>query len=211
MGKNRRQERLRQRREQPAAPAAARSAGSAKVAPAWRHNLDQWGGPWVLGVAVAVLAFLVWLAWTNRPVGVSTGDLRGDAVQIGQATHVTRPDELVIPAGFPPAGGPHFIDPLPGGVYDQPIDDGRVIHSLEHGLIWISYRPDGVSEAQLNALKDLTGDQRRDVILSPRPLNKDAVVVTSWGQRQIVDPGDTDEIKKFIESNLNRSPEPAVR
>jgi hypothetical protein len=211
MGKNRRQERLRQRREQPAAPAAARPASVAKAVPAWRHNLDQWGGPWVLGVAVAVLAFLVWLAWTNRPVGVSTGDLRGEAVTIGQATHVTEQSELVIPAGFPPAGGPHFINPLPGGVYDTPIEDGRAIHSLEHGLIWITYKPEALSESQLKALKDLTGDRRRDVILSPRPQNNDAVVVTSWGQRQIVGPGNTDEIKKFIESNLNRSPEPAVR
>lgn len=211
MGKNRRQERLRQRREQPAAQTAARPASAAKAGPAWRHNLDQWGGPWVLAVAVVVLAFLVWLAWTNRPVGVSTGDLRGEAVTIGQATHVTEQSELVIPAGFPPAGGPHFINPLPGGVYETPIDDGRVIHSLEHGLIWISYRPDGVSESQLKALKDLTGDRRRDVILSPRPQNNDAVVVTSWGRRQIVSPGETKAITEFIESNLNRSPEPGVR
>ncbi len=211
MGKNRRQERLRQRREQPAAPTGAARPTPAKSVPSWRHNLDQWGGPWVLGVGVAVLAFLAWLAWTNRPVGVSTGELRGENVPIGQASHVTNVNELQIPAGFPPAGGPHFVNPLPGGIYDAPVDDGRAIHSLEHGLIWITYQPDQITAEQLQALKDIAGDNRRDVILSPRPQNKDLAVLTSWGRRQVVDPKDSKAIKEFISANLNRSPEPAVR
>ena len=212
MGKNRRQERLRERRTQPSAPAASTSARPAqKLPPAWRHTLDQWGGPWVIGVGIAVIAFIGWLAWTNRPVGASTGDLMGEAVTIGTATHVTLPSELQIPVGVPPAGGPHYINPLPGGVYDQPVDDGRVIHSLEHGLIWISYRPDGLSESELKAVKKVADDQPSDVVLSPRPDNKDGLVVVSWGRRLTVKPDDTDTLKKFISANLNRSPEPGVR
>ena len=141
MGKNRRQERLRQRREQP----AATGRPAQKMAPAWRYNLDQWGGPWVLVVGVVIIAFIGWMAWTNRPRTVSTDELRGEAVTIGQATHVASAAELQIPTGVPPAGGPHFINPLPSGVYDEVVEDGRAIHSLEHGLIWITYRPDGLS------------------------------------------------------------------
>ncbi|TAJ18120.1 MAG: DUF3105 domain-containing protein [Dehalococcoidia bacterium] len=212
MGKNRRQERLQQRRAQaatPAAPAAARPA--AKPVAQWRHTLDQWGGPWVLIVGVVIIAFIGWLAWNNRPVGVSTGALKGDAVTLGPATHVDTADKLQIPEGFPPAGGPHLVNPLPAGNYNDPVEDGRAIHSLEHGIIWITYKPDQVSEAQLKALKKVQDDYPRDVILSPRPLNKDAVVLTSWGRRQVIDPGDTKVIKEFITANLNRSPEPAVR
>jgi hypothetical protein len=209
MGKNRRQERLRQRREQPAQPAGA--ARPQKVVPAWRYNLDQWGGPGVLIVGVVIIAIIGWLAWINRPVTVSTNELRGEAVTMGQATHVATAAELQIPEGVPPAGGPHFINPLPGGVYNEAIEDGRAIHSLEHGLVWITYKPDAVSESQLKALKDLADDRSRDVMLSPRPQNKDAVVVTSWGRRQILKAGDTDAIKDFISTNLNRSPEPGVR
>lgn len=211
MGKNRRQERLRQRREQPANPTAATTARPQKVVPAWRHNLDQWGGPGVLIVGVVIIAIIGWLAWINRPVTVSTDELGGEAVTMGQATHVATAAELQIPEGVPPAGGPHFINPLPGGVYNEAVDDGRVIHSLEHGLIWITYKPDAVSESQLKALKDLADDRSRDVLLSPRPQNKDAVVVTSWGRRLILKAGDTDAIKDFISTNLNRSPEPGVR
>ncbi len=210
MGKNRRQERLRQRREQPATPAAT-GRPAQKVVPAWRHNLDQWGGPWVLIVGVVIIAVIGWMAWTNRPRTVSTDELRGEAVTLGQATHVASAAELEIPPGLPPAGGPHFINPLPGGVFDQPVEDGRAIHSLEHGLIWITYKPDGLSESQLKAIKAIADDRSRDVLLSPRPLNKDALVVTSWGRRQILKADDTKALEEFITTNVNRSPEPGVR
>ena len=207
MGKNRRQERLRQRREQP----AATGRPAQKMAPAWRYNLDQWGGPWVLVVGVVIIAFIGWMAWTNRPRTVSTDELRGEAVTIGQATHVASAAELQIPTGVPPAGGPHFINPLPSGVYDEVVEDGRAIHSLEHGLIWITYRPDGLSESQLKAVKAIVNDNSRDVLLSPRPLNKDALVVTSWERRQILKADDTKALEEFITTNVNRSPEPGVR
>lgn len=211
MGKNRRQERLRQRREQPTKPTAAAPARPQQVVPAWRYNLDQWGGPGVLVVGVVVIAIIGWLAWSNRPVTVSTDELRGEPVTLGQATHVAAASELQIPEGVPPAGGPHFINPLPGGVYNDPVDDGRAIHSLEHGLIWITYKPDAVSESQLKALREIAEDRTRDVLLSPRAQNRDAVVVTSWGRRQILKAGDTNPIKDFISTNVNRSPEPGVR
>lgn len=212
MGKNRRQERLQQRRTQPSTPAAASTARPAqKATPAWRHTLNQWGGPWVLGVGVAVLAFIGWIAWENRPVSVSSDGLMGEQVQIAPGSHVTLPSELQIPVGVPPAGGPHYINPLPGGVYNDPVDDGRVIHSLEHGLVWISYKPGSISDAELKALRDLVNGRKRDVVLSPRPDNKDALVAVSWGRRLAVKPGDMKTIEKFLSTNLNRSPEPGVR
>lgn len=212
MGKNRRQDRLRQRRAQPATPAAASTGRPARRAmPAWRHTLQQWGGPWVLGVGVAVLAFIGWIAWENRPVGVSSDGLMGEAVQIGAASHVASASELQIPVGAPPAGGPHYVNPLPGGVYSDPVDDGRVIHSLEHGLVWITYRPGAISDGDLKALRELVEGRKRDVVLSPRPDNKDALVAVSWGRRLAIKPGDIKTVKEFIATNLNRSPEPAVR
>jgi len=212
MGKNRRQERLRERRVQPSTPGAPSTGRAAsKPMPAWRHTLQQWGGPWVLGVGVAVLAFIGWLAWENRPMSVSSGDLMGEEVKFVSTAHVATASELQIPAGVPPAGGPHFVNPLPGGVYTEPVDDGRVIHSLEHGLVWISYQPGAVDDAQVKALTELVDGRKRDLVLSPRPENRDALVIVSWGRRLVVKPGDMDTVKKFISTNLNRSPEPGVR
>lgn len=213
MGKNRRQERLQQRRAQPSTSAEATSTARPAPKPmaAWRHTLQQWGGPWVLVVGVAVLAFIGWLAWTNRPVAVSTSDLMGEEVKFTSSAHVASASELQIPPGVPPAGGPHYVNPLPGGVYTDPIDDGRVIHSLEHGLVWISYKPGALSDAQLKSLTDLADGRKSDIVLSPRPDNKDTLVVVSWGRRLVLKPDDMKTLKEFISTNLNRSPEPGVR
>ena len=63
----------------------------------------------------------------------------------------------------------------------------------------------------MKAVKAIVNDNSRDVLLSPRPLNKDALVVTSWERRQILKADDTKALKEFITTNLNRSPEPGVR
>ena len=41
----------------------------------------------------------------------------------------------------PPAGGPH--DPVweDCGVYTQQLRNENVVHALEHGTVWITYRP----------------------------------------------------------------------
>lgn len=42
----------------------------------------------------------------------------------------------------PPASGPHVDATVAAGVYDQPLDIGAAIHSLEHGAAEIWYSPD---------------------------------------------------------------------
>lgn len=47
----------------------------------------------------------------------------------------------------PPTSGPHYPEPAKPGVYDQPVADGYLVHSMEHGYIIIWYNCD-----RLNAL-----------------------------------------------------------
>lgn len=42
----------------------------------------------------------------------------------------------------PPTSGPHFAEWERAGIYDQPLTDGKLVHSLEHGYIIISYNCD---------------------------------------------------------------------
>ncbi|MDO9443700.1 MAG: thioredoxin domain-containing protein [Dehalococcoidia bacterium] len=81
MGKNRRQERLRQRRDQsqstptpaPGGPSRA-SKPPAKPKAAWRQTLDSWGGFPVAGALGLVVVALAVLIWANRPGGTAGGD-----------------------------------------------------------------------------------------------------------------------------------------
>lgn len=73
MGKNRRQERLRQRRDGggPATPSPAPSRPVTASKPGWRRTLDSWGGLPVVGSIAVSLIVVAVLVWVNRP-GAST-------------------------------------------------------------------------------------------------------------------------------------------
>ena len=56
----------------------------------------------------------------------------------------------------PPAGGDHSNVWQNCGIYDEPVEDGQAVHSLEHGAVWITYRPD-LPDEQVQRLHDLVG------------------------------------------------------
>ena len=52
--------------------------------------------------------------------------------------HVSGP---VTYAVLPPVGGPHNSVWLNAGVYTAPVPSEHAVHDLEHGAVWITYRP----------------------------------------------------------------------
>jgi hypothetical protein len=66
----------------------------------------------------------------------------------------------------PPMGGLHNVVWQTCGAYDAPIHNEHAVHSLEHGAIWITYRP-GLAVEQLEKLKALAADDF--MLLSPYP------------------------------------------
>lgn len=77
-----------------------------------------------------------------------------------------------------PVGGLHNPAWQNCGIYDQPIRTENVIHSLEHGAVWIAYQPD-LPTSQVDILRNLVR-QASLVILAPRPGLADAIVATAW-------------------------------
>ncbi|MFZ2016846.1 MAG: DUF3105 domain-containing protein [Nocardioides sp.] len=93
------------------------------------------------------------------------------------AQHTTDP---VTYTETPPAGGPH--DPVwqDCGVYTQPLRNENAVHSLEHGTVWVTYRP-GTSAADVQSLQTALGSVKdKKTILSPYPGLPAPVVVTVW-------------------------------
>lgn len=197
---------------------AASSAGASRVGPAgarrsrpaWRQTLDSWGGIPILAALVTVVgasAFFIFQAASGQP---STGELMGAEYGDTRQDHVAV-DSITEAPSQPPAGGPHYPAPWPTGVFSEEPPDGYLVHSLEHGIVWIAYQPEMVTPEQLAALTSLAEDYRRDVILAPRSANDAPVYVMSWGRRLQSDAVDIETIRQFIDTNLNRSPEPGVR
>lgn len=110
----------------------------------------------------------------------------------------------------PPTSGPHYAEPAaPGFRGDDDIADEHIVHSLEHGLIWISYTPD-VTEAVINALREFDDGL---TVITARTANDTDIAVAAWGRLDTFDVGEalTDaelqRIQDFITRYANRGPE----
>jgi hypothetical protein len=109
--------------------------------------------------------------------------------------HTSKP---VHYAQTPPAGGPH--DPVwdDCGVYTQQIRNENGVHDLEHGTVWITYRP-GLSQSGIRTLESQLGNVKDGkTILSPYPALPAPVVVTVWNaQLDLTGPNDP-RLAEFI-------------
>ncbi|BDP40297.1 hypothetical protein DAETH_02660 [Deinococcus aetherius] len=103
----------------------------------------------------------------------------------------------LVYAENPPAGGPHNPIWQNCGVYDQPLYNEYAVHSLEHGAVWITYRPDLGAEG-IAALKTLV-DGRPYTLLSPYEGLPAPVVASAWNaQVQVQSPTDG-RLKAFLD------------
>lgn len=106
----------------------------------------------------------------------------------------------------PPSSGPHWPNPAKNGVYDNTLPDEQLIHNLEHGYVWMSYRPD-VSDDIKNKLKEIVQKDDWKVVLAPRDKNDFAIALVAWGRVLEMDEPDYGKIEDFIKVYRNRGPE----
>lgn len=88
-------------------------------------------------ITAALVAVIIWAyIESSKPLpGEQTADLGREHIPVGS-------DILGAQAGQgsnPPTSGKHYPDWIRAGVYQDPQDDGYLIHSLEHGYIILSY------------------------------------------------------------------------
>lgn len=108
----------------------------------------------------------------------------------------------------PPAGGEHDAVPQTCGFYSTPIRSENAVHSLEHGAVWITYRPDLASD-QVDRLRALAEDEGK-VLVSPYEDLPAPVVVSSWGRQLLLDSAEDDRLGQFVQRFRNDAPEPGA-
>ncbi len=111
----------------------------------------------------------------------------------------------------PPVGGEHYMEwqTCTGMVYTEPIASERAVHSLEHGAVWITYRP-GLADADVQALAGLVS-ARDYLMLSPFPGQDAPISVQAWGYQLKLDRADDSRLTAFIATaRLNAAPEPGA-
>lgn len=96
-----------------------------------------------------------------------------------------------------PAGGPHNPRWQNCGIYGQEIFNEYAVHSLEHGAVWATYRPE-VSASEVTVLEDALGG-RTHTLLSPRADQPSPIVLTAWNAQLELDKASDPRLKQFIQ------------
>ena len=106
----------------------------------------------------------------------------------------------------PPVGGIHNPVWQQCGFYDQPVPNEKAVHSLEHGAIWITHRPDLPAD-QIESLSTLARS-RNLVLVSPWENGLPApVVVTGWGRQLRLESVSDPRLLEFVRLYANLGPE----
>ena len=97
----------------------------------------------------------------------------------------------------PAVGGDHAGAWLNCGVYTEPVQTENVVHSLEHGAVWVAYNPDDVAGDELEALQDAVPDTYS--VLAPYPDLQAPVVVSAWGEQVELDGVEDERLQQFVD------------
>lgn len=157
-------------------------------------------------VILALIGYGVYVAVRkNIPQGedlsVAVPDIGRQHVSVNSATEPYNSN--------PPTSGQHYAEPARPGFRDESIADGHLIHSMEHGLVWVSYHPRIGAEAE-----KLRKVPSSSAVIVPREANDTEIAIAAWGRLDVfnledgtIDADDLQRIRDFINRYANKGPE----
>jgi Protein of unknown function (DUF3105) len=181
-------------------------------------NTSRSWGPIALIGAVALLAVGIvgYGAWAVYQGGRSWQD-RANSID-GMVNYREKQPDLVASgkhkAGSikytvtPPVAGEHNQNwqNCMGDVYDAPIANEHAVHSLEHGAVWIAYRPDLPKDQVDKLAAKVRGKEK--MMMSPYEGLDKPISLQAWGYQLKVDNADDGRIDDFIKAlRVNASAE----
>ena len=173
--------------------AAQRAAAEQRA----RRRSLMWRGAGI--VAVGIVAAIVYDTYATRQLLQSVKTANYPA-----GLHSAGP---IVYAESPPMGGQHNVVWQNCGIYDAPIHNEHAVHSMEHGAVWITYRPD-LAPDQVQTLRALASDDY--LLLSPYPGLGYPVVASAWNRQLTFERADDPGLSAFIaryKNNPETTPE----
>jgi hypothetical protein len=140
-------------------------------------------------------------ATADEPAGTrSFDDLSRDHVR----TAVRYPET-------PPVGGEHSAVWQDCGFYPQPIVPEQGVHSMEHGAVWLTYRPD-LPEAQIASLRQLAEGTTHVLVTAWADGLPSPVVASAWGKQLPLTSADDPKLTEFVRAFRTgpQTPEPGA-
>jgi hypothetical protein len=162
------------------------------------------------GVVVAVLIFGIIAAWrlNQTPLAdINLSEIPDESVayesQGRDHIEVTDPHEPYN--SNPPTSGPH-ASAVRTTVYTQQLPDENLIHNLEHGHIWLSYRDQDDTEA-IDVFRTIQSSFPSAVVVTYRPENDSRIAVAAWTRLLKLDEPDEEQILAFFKRYFDKAPE----
>jgi len=119
----------------------------------------------------------------------------------------------------PPSSGPHYPAWADFREYTQPVPDGYIVHSLEHGAVALFYKCATPAECAsiVPLLRDVRANIPTDpacdpsirvrVIIVPRPDNDVPVSAAAWGYTYKAECVDGPSLAQFVRDHYAKGPE----
>lgn len=173
--------------------------------------------PWGLIITTVVIVLLaVGVIFYAVNSGHKKSSTASDASKIPGIVHKTfssgnHENGVIKYDDSPPFGGPHapiWAD-CTGTVYPEQIASENAVHDLEHGAVWITYKP-GLAADQVDILTKLVSGQPY-MLLTPYAGLKTNVSLQAWGYQLFVDNASDPRVKQFItDLKLNQQNTPEL-
>ncbi len=80
---------------------------------------------------------------------------------------------------FPPTAGPHNPIAAPFDVYDEPVEQLRLVHNLEHGGITVQYGR-GVSRQTVDRIVRWYRQNPNGIVVAPLPALGNTIALAAW-------------------------------
>lgn len=183
--------------------------GRKPVTPVKVSGGRNWGPIAVAGVVVLIAVGIIGYGVFASINGPKSWEDRAAAIK-GIVNYRENPDKSITSRDHvqgkqtyktsPPVGGNHNTrwQSCQGMVYDAPIPNEHAVHSLEHGAVWITYRP-GLPSGQITKLADKVKGQDFMMMSPYNSLDKN-VSLQAWGYQLKVDNADDARIDEFIKA-----------
>jgi len=164
----------------------------------------------VLALAIGVVGYAV--AQNKHKSDSANPDKIAGIQHFDNLTRNHKTGVLTYPQS-PPVGGDHspvWAD-CSGTVYPAQIANENAVHTLEHGAVWIAYKP-GLAADQLDVLTKLVSGTGY-MLLTPYEGLKSNISLQAWGYQLAVDSATDPRINQFIKAlrlSPTNTPEPGA-
>ena len=194
--------------------------GRKPVTPVKVSNSTNWG-PIAIGgvvgvIVLAIIGYAVFAvvrgsrSWEDKVAAIK-GVVDYRAQKNAAINSRNHKDGTLTYVTSPPVGGDHngLWQNCMGDVYNAAIANEHAVHSLEHGAVWITYKP-GIPQDQIDDLKKKV--QGKDyMFMSPYPGLDHNISLQVWGYQLKLDDATDSRIDEFIkDARLNASMEPGA-